>query len=133
MTRETKMKVKMDFYEKSMEQAVQCLMAMDAEVGEGICPNSWEGVMQMLSDVMHHGDSDDRAAAILAASKWSWAFCECAIHKHVANLGAMIAAEVAAASTEDSEADAKPEAEAEVKPEADAKPEAGAEVKPETK
>ena len=97
MTKETKLKVKKEFYERAKEQAVQCLQATKAEVEGETCPNSWEGVMQMVADVMRHGNGDDKAAAVMAASKWTWANCEIQIHEHVCSVKDMIAHEVEAA------------------------------------
>lgn len=113
MTHETKMKLKMDFYEKSKKQAVQCLQAMDATVENGTNPNSWEGVMQMVSDAMQHGDGDKKSAAILAAAKWTWANCECEIHKHLAETKEMIEKEVEAAKEPAADGDANGSGESE--------------------
>lgn len=101
MTHETKIKVKMDFYEESKKQAVQCLRGMGAEVEGETDPNTWEGVMQMVSDVIRHGNADKQASAIMAAAKWSWANCECQVHRHVSETKEMIEKEVSAAKEGD--------------------------------
>ena len=121
MTHETKMKVKMDFYHESKKQEVMCLQAMNAKTEGDTDPNSWEGVMQMVSDTMRHGNADEKAAAVMAAAKWTWANCECQIHKHVAETKELIEKEVEAAKEADSEnGEEKPvteDAPAEVTPE----------------
>lgn len=122
MTHETKMKVKMDFYEQSKKDAVKCLQAMDAEVEGGTDPNSWEGVMQMVSDAMQNGSADKKAAAVMAAAKWSWANCECQIHKHVAETKELIEKEVEAANDDGKEDEPKGNGHAEGKPVTEAAP-----------
>lgn len=104
MTHETKIKVKMDFYEESKKQAVQCLRGMGAEVEGETDPNTWEGVMQMVSDVIRHGNADKQASAVMAAAKWSWANCECQVHRHVSETKEMIEKEVEAAKEGDAPA-----------------------------
>lgn len=111
MTKTVEHMVKKQIYSGMMEKASRCLVAMGAEPGERE-PNSWDGVMTMLADVIRHGKSaDDTAAAILAAMKWMWAHLEHAAMCEIKGTEELIEAEKAA-EKEESE---KPEA---VKPEA---------------
>ncbi len=90
MTKEMKNKLKKRFLENTKRKAVMCLRAMKADAGEhDEC--SWEGVMTMLSDVMHNGSSDDKAAAVMAASSWTWAHKECEMRSEIAEMDELLA------------------------------------------
>ena len=90
MTKEMKNKLKKRFLENTKRKSVMCLRAMKADAGEhDEC--SWEGVMTMLSDVMHNGSSDDKAAAIMAASAWTWAHKECEMRSEIAEMDELLA------------------------------------------
>ena len=95
MEKEAKQKLKKRSLGMTMEKSVRCLKAMGGDPDE-FEPNSWEGVMTMLSDVLRRGTADDRAAAIMAASAWVWAYMECEIRKEIAELGEIMGGETAA-------------------------------------
>ena len=90
MTKEMKNKLKKRFLENAKRKSVMCLRAMKADAGEHEeC--SWEGVMTMLSDVMRHGSGDDKAAAVMAASTWAWAYKECEMRSEIAEMDELLA------------------------------------------
>jgi hypothetical protein len=92
MTQETKHKIKMKLLADAKERAVANLRSMDACPGD-YEPNTWEGVMTMYADVLDRGSPEDKAAAGMAVSKWTWAHAECEIRKDVAEMSALFAAE----------------------------------------
>ena len=96
MTKEMKHELKMKFLRETKEKSVSCLRAMGAD-SKDFEPCSWEGVMTMLSDVMHHNTYDKASAAIMAASAWVWANKECEIRESIAQMDEMLAKEMEAA------------------------------------
>jgi hypothetical protein len=97
MTDETEYKIKKALFARMREKAVACLHAMGACAGDHE-PDSWEGVMTMLEDVLAHShDATKQSAAILASEKWMHAYLECETMKEVAETAEMIAHEMAEA------------------------------------
>ena len=74
--------LKKEFLQNKMKKSVMCLRAMKADPGEHeAC--SWEGVMTMLSDVMKHGSSDEKAAAVMSTISWLKAHDWIEMHDHL--------------------------------------------------
>lgn len=77
MKPETETMLMKQHFQAMKESAAKCLLAMGAEPKEGVEPCSWEGMMTMLEDVMGHGSPAQKAAAVLAAAKWTHGHLEC--------------------------------------------------------
>lgn len=98
------------------ERSAMCLSSTGASPG-GTAPDSWEGVMRMLSDLFDRGDPSEKAAGVMSACAWIWAHKELMVERELDEITAALGF---AATEPKGEAEAEPEAE---KPEP-AKPEA---------
>ena len=95
MTKETKRRIKEECLDKTMHESAMRIRAMGARPGDHE-PNTWEGVMTMLSDTMKRGTNDEKAAAFMATCAWVWAFKEHGMRKRVAEAEELIAGETPA-------------------------------------
>jgi hypothetical protein len=78
-----------------MHESAMRIRAMGARPGDYV-PDSWEGMMNMLSDTMKRGTNDEKAAAIMAAGAWVWAFKEHGMRRRIAEAEELIAGETPA-------------------------------------
>ena len=90
MTKETKhrlkKKIKMLTFKDAMEQSATNIAAMGVKPMDGVAPNSWEGMMQMLAKVERFGSPDEKAAATLAAAAWVWGHKEKCLYKKICEI-----------------------------------------------
>ena len=106
MTKDTESAIKKRIFTAAKEKAANCLSAMGAKPGVHK-PNTWEGVMAMLSDVLRRGDEDEKSAAIMTAAKWTHYHEECETMRELEEMDEAIDAEIKAlveASQEEEEA-----------------------------
>lgn len=94
MTAETKHEIKMRFMKETREKSVMCLRSMGGNP-KNFEPDSWEGMMTMLSGIMRDMTYDKASAAIMAASAWTWASKECEVRESVARMDEALAREAA--------------------------------------
>ena len=64
------------------ERSAMCLASTGASPN-GSEPDSWEGVMRMLSDIFDRGNPGEKAAGVMAACAWIWAHKELMVEKEL--------------------------------------------------
>lgn len=84
--RKLKHMLKTQAFGDAMASSSQKLLMAGAEPGADVCPNSWEGMMAMVEDVMAHGSPEKKAGAVFAVACWVWGRKEHDLYEKVAEI-----------------------------------------------